>query len=249
MHSSLTYNEKSFTNNRCDCLYVGSLVVTIEGKVKKTGGLKLLKISDFYKELNFLIEDSLVSSGFFKVSSDHYVRLKSSHEINVIFIQRNENSSSVCINFGVHYDFLPKLGSLDCPDNKIELSECEIKIRFHPEALQSDYWWDVKEESIAEIAFIINSKKEITFDSYDVSGDIANITPKEFEMNMPSILSSLTKVRACFILARLNEELGRNERAADFARLGLKCAGMAVGPKKLLKDIIKRIENTSTSSR
>ncbi len=208
--------------------------------------MKLLKISDFYKELNFLIEDGLVSSGFYKVSSDHYVRLKSSHEINVIFIQRNTNGSCVCVSFGVHYDFLPKLGSLDYPDNKIELSECEIKIRLHPENLQSDYWWDVKEESIAEIAFIINSKKEIIFSSYDMKGEIADIFPKDFEDSMPDIFSSITKVRACLILARLNEEMGRNERASDFAQLGLKYAGMAVGPKKMLKEIIKRMENTST---
>ena len=55
------------------------------------------------------------------------------------------------------------------------------------------------------------------------------------------ILSSLTKVRACLLLSRMHEKLGNREKCIEFANLGIKLAGMAVGPKKALKDILSRL--------
>ncbi len=61
---------------------------------------------------------------------------------------------------------------------------------------------------------------------------------------MPDILIPLTKTRSSLILARIHEVSGDFEKAASFANYGLKVApAMASGPKKMLKEVLKRTRN------
>jgi hypothetical protein len=39
----------------------------------------------------------------------------------------------------------------------------------------------------------------------------------------------------------MHERFGNREKCVETAAIGIKLAGMAVGPKKALKDILKRI--------
>ena len=65
---------------------------------------------------------------------------------------------------------------------------------------------------------------------------------RNIEAGNLGMLSSLTTVKACLFLARLHERLGNRSKCIEAATIGLKLAGMAVGPKKALKDILKRNE-------
>ena len=74
----------------------------------------------------------------------------------------------------------------------------------------------------------------------NVGHGIENLEAKDIESENAGLLRSVTKVRACLLLARIHEQAGRREECIEVARLGLKLAGMAVGPKKALKDILSR---------
>lgn len=202
-----------------------------------------MNISNFLISMAQRVAEPLNKHGFIRFDDDLFVRFKDSHEINVISIQKHSIDPKVCLNFGVHYDFLPKVGSLDLPDNnKITISECEIKVRITPNS-QKDYWWSLNEESIFEIADLIERRTEDFFNQYNIPGALTAITPEDLEKEMPEILSSITKVRASLILASIYEIFGELNKASNFAKYGIKSAGMAVGPKKMLKEILKRTES------
>lgn len=201
-----------------------------------------MKYSDFSSSLAQKLSEPLAAIGFDKLADDLFVRFKGSHEINVISIQKHSSESTVCVNFGVHYDFLPKIGSTELPSaGSIELPDCEVKVRLTPDTSVSDYWWPVAIDAIEEMSELICSRSDAFFSSYDI-GVISAIVPDDLSESVPETIKMLTKVRACLILARVNEVFGDTEKAADFAKLGIKAAGMAVGPKKQLKEVLKRVE-------
>jgi len=82
-----------------------------------------------------------------------------------------------------------------------------------------------------------------TFDLYRLDGPIAAIDGKSIESRNPGLLASITKVRACLLLllACMHERLGNRDKCVEAATIGVKLAGMAVGPKKALKDILNRL--------
>jgi len=208
-----------------------------------------MKTSNFLASLAHRIAGPLKSSGFVKSDDDLFVRFKDGHEVNVIWIQKHSSEPKICVNLGIHYDFLPKLGTTELPDNcKIELPDCEIKVRLTPATSQNDYWWLVGNKAVDEIANLIEDRAEKFFDRYNVGGEIVRITPEDLEGDMPDILSPLTKVRASLILARLHEVNGDLSEAINFAKFGIKAAGMAVGPKKMLKEILKIAEQRQEST-
>lgn len=201
-----------------------------------------MRFTDFVAALAERMTGLLEALGFKRVSDDLFVRFNETHEINVISIQKHSSEPSVCLNFGVHYDFMPKIGSTELAnEDTIELPDCEVKVRVTPDPSKKDYWWVIGVESVDEIATLIESKAEGFFNRYGINGDISSIVVDDLNDSLPDVLASLTKVRACLILARMQETLGNTESAAAFAKYGIKTAGMAVGPKKLLKEILKRV--------
>lgn len=189
------------------------------------------------------VSGPLEALGFKRISDDLFVRFKKTHEINVISIQKHSSESKVCLNFGVHYDFIPKIGSTELPgEETIELPDCEVKVRITPDPSQKDHWWHISLDSVNEIASLIESRAEGFFDRYSINGDLSSIGVDDLNDGPPDILASLTKVRSCLVLASIQETLGNTEAAAAFAKYGIKAAGMAVGPKKMLKEILKRVE-------
>jgi hypothetical protein len=73
-----------------------------------------------------------------------------------------------------------------------------------------------------------------------LEGAISKLEAKDLEESMPTLLASLTKVRAALLLARMHEYLGNRTKAIDAANFGIKISGSAVGPKKAMRDILKR---------
>jgi hypothetical protein len=205
-----------------------------------------MKFVNFITLLAQKITGPLGEFGFKKTTDDLFVRFKEGHDISVISIQKHSSEPKVCVNFGVHYDFLPKLGTTElAEDGKIELSDCEVKVRVTPESELNDYWWSFDTEAIEDISDLVLNRVEKFFSRYDIDGDITTITPEDLDGEMPDVIAPLTKVRASLVLARIHEVSGNTGKASSFAKYGIKAAGMAVGPKKVLKDILKRIEQKS----
>lgn len=202
-----------------------------------------MNISEFRNVLNPLLQEELAQIGFREIDSSTFVRKTDTHELYVIWVQKHSSESKVCVNLGVHYDFLPKVGTSEAVEgNDIAQPDCEIKKRLTPDPSKNDYWWSFGKAEANEITGLITESALPYFDQYTLNGDIGEIVPEQFDGNLPILLSSLTKVRACLLMARIYEVTGKPAQAAEFARLGIKAAGMAVGPKKALKEILRRTE-------
>ena len=148
------------------------------------------------------------------------------------------------MNLGIHYTFLPKAGT-EAPlgGDVIEFFDCEVKLRLTAQSAEKDQWWPLAFESLNEIANLMRNRGLPIFDSYRLDGPIAEMEARDIEDGNPGLLSSLTKVRACLLLARMHERLGNHNKCMEFVKTGIKLAGMAVGPKKALKDILKRLSH------
>lgn len=195
---------------------------------------------DFAKSLKEKLHSFAIDSGFKSQSDLLFTRFHDTHEIDVIFVQAHSLQPKVCLNFGVHFDFMVKVGTNDLPAEKIiRFVECEIKTRITPESTLRDYWWDLQEPSVDEIVNLIDEKAESFFSKYKVNGKLSKLTLSDFKDGVVTELASLTKVRACLVLAKIHAFLNQPESALNFAEYGLEIAGVAVGPKKQFREIIK----------
>lgn len=202
-----------------------------------------MKFSDFAAALAERMSGPLKALGFKRVSDGLFVRFNETHEINVISVQKHSSEPRVCLNFGVHYDFMPKIGSTELPsEGDVELSDCEVKVRITTDPSQKDHWWPISSDSVDEIVALTESRIEGFFNRYNINGDISSIVVDDLNDSLPDVFASLTKVRLCIVLARIQETLGNTEAAVAFAKYGIQAAGMAVGPKKMLKEVLKRLE-------
>ena len=202
-----------------------------------------VNISEFRSILNQKLQGALEPLGFRKTDGSTFVRNTDAHEINVIWIKKHSSESKVCVNLGVHYDFLPKVGTAESIEgDDLTQPDCEIKKRLTLDPSQNDYWWSFGAVQADEIARLAKESALPYFDQYALDGEIGLITPSQFEGELPTLLSSLTKVRACLLMARVFEIRKEPIRASEFAKLGIKAAGMAVGPKKMLKEVLARTE-------
>lgn len=116
-----------------------------------------------------------------------------------------------------------------------------MKLRLTDQDTAKDQWWPIVASSVDQVADLVCSRGLPIFDSYRLEGPIAGMDGKNIESGNPGLLASITKVRACLHLARMHERLGNRDKSVKTATIGVKLAGMAVGPKKALKDILKRL--------
>jgi hypothetical protein len=186
------------------------------------------------------MNDTLTSAGFRRTAPGTWNR-HSGHELSVVQLQKQSAAETFCVNLGVHYGFLPKAGT-EAPleGDQIELPDCEVKLRLTERPTDKDQWWPISETSIAQVANLVISRGLSAFDAYRVDGELSAMDAKSIESGNSGLLAPITKVRACLLLARLYEHLGNKEKCIEAATIGVKLAGMAVGPKKALKDILKR---------
>jgi hypothetical protein len=197
---------------------------------------------EFSTDLDAALQPGLVAAGFRRVSTGKWNRRRG-QEINVIWIQKHSVESSSCVNLGIHYAFLPKAGTeREITGEALEQPDCEIKLRLASDASKKDQWWPLSKQAIDEICRLIVDRGLAIFDTYKLDAGISELDAKQIESGTPILLSSLTKVRACLLLARLHEHAGNSDKCIEAAILGLKLAGIAVGPKKMLKDILNRCE-------
>jgi hypothetical protein len=186
------------------------------------------------------MDAALTSAGFRRTALGTWSRRRS-QEISVIQFQKHSGDPRFCVNLGIHYGFLPKAGTEALLDgDQIELHECELVLRLTDLPADKDQWWPISEMSIAPVANLVVTRGLAVFDLYRLDGELAAFDAKGIEGNNLGLLAPITKVRASLLLSRLHEHLGNHEKCIEAARIGLKLAGMAVGPKKALKDILRR---------
>ena len=195
---------------------------------------------EFLPSLDAALQTTLASAGFRRTRAGLWNR-RSGEKVDVVWTQKHSTDASFCVNLGVHYTFLPKAGTEGALTGEdMEQPDCEIKLRLTSDASKKDQWWQSTEQVINEVVRLIASRGLPLFDAYKLDKGISELDAKDIESGTPALLSSLTRVRACLLLARLHEHSGNRGKCVEVATLGLKLAGMAVGPKKALKDILKR---------
>jgi hypothetical protein len=196
----------------------------------------------FLKHLVKLMGPALSHAGFQYLGSGLWNRFIG-QTINIIWIQKQSTKPVCCVNLGIHYRFLPEAGTEKVlTSEKLDLPSCEIKLRLTADPAQADQWWPFSPQTSETIRDLIIDRAFNIFDSYKLEGEISKLEAKDLEESMPSLLASLTKVRAALLLARIHEHLGNRAKAIDAANFGINIGGSAVGPKKAMRDILKRCE-------
>ena len=116
-----------------------------------------------------------------------------------------------------------------------------MKLRLTDQTVDNDQWWPIATSSIDQVVKLVSRRALPVFDSYRIDGPVAAMSGEDVENGHLGLLASMTKVRACLLLARLQERLGNRDKCIEAATVGLRVAGMAVGPKKALKEILARV--------
>lgn len=199
-----------------------------------------MTFNELQQEADAALKEALTSAGFRRTAPGTWNRRRG-QELSVVQLQKQSAAETFCVNLGVHFGFLPKAGS-EAPleGDQIELPDCELKLRLTELPTDKDQWWPISEASVAAAANLVITRGFAVFDGYRVDGELSAMDAKCIENGNPGLLAPITKVRACLLLARLHEHLGNKAKCIDAAAIGVKLAGMAVGPKKALKDILKR---------
>lgn len=199
-----------------------------------------MNFTELQQAADAAMNETLASAGFRRTAPGTWNR-HSGHDLNVVQLQKQSASETFCVNLGVHYDFLPQAGT-EAPleGDKMEFPDCEVKLRLTEQPNDKDQWWPISESSVVTVAKLLVDRGLPVFEAYRVDGKLSAMDVKCIEIGHPGLLAQITKVRACLLLARLHEQLGNREKCIEAATIGVKLAGMAVGPKKALKDILKR---------
>lgn len=201
-----------------------------------------MNFTEFLSRVDNALQHSLGTAGFGRSGAGTWNRRRG-EELSVVWFQKHSSEASFCVNLGVHFVFLPKVGT-EAPltDDKIEQPDCEIKLRLTDDPKAKDQWWPIAESAIGPVSSLLGTRGLSLFDSYRLSGPIVAMEAKEIEAGNLGLLSGMTKVRACLLLARMHEHLGNRSKCIDAANIGIKISGMAVGPKNALRQILKRCE-------
>jgi hypothetical protein len=202
-----------------------------------------MNFTDFLTAADAALLQPLGNAGFQRVNEGLW-NFRKGDDLNVVWLQKHSSECLFCVSLGIHYAFLPKAGTEHLLAGEyLQQPDCEIKLRLTSDPAVKDQWWPIDLVSADEVAKLVNDHGLAVFDSYRLAGPIATIEAREIEAGKPSMLSPLTKVRACLFLARLHERLGNRSNCVDAATIGIKLAGIAVGPKKALKAILNAMVN------
>ncbi len=200
------------------------------------------------KEFTDCIKERLVPAleqhGFNRNGIDNYQRYMKPF-IHCIWLQARSEGDAICVNFGVHLDFLPIVGISDnIPIEKIEQIHCEIKDR-----LASSRWWPAlpAKEQVTSLITVLKQEGMPYFERFSsFPGIFDSITVNDIESGKAiQCLPRMTNIRIALLLARVNEHVGKKEMAVQFAQYGLKNIGIGHPQKgkaliKTFQDIIQR---------
>ncbi len=196
---------------------------------------------DAYKHFHLLLRRDfapLLRLDGFKGSGSTFRRIKGD-TIHVINIQGSRYGGKCCVNLGVHYFFLPTVGRAFTVDpKKLMEYDCEFRSRLHEEN-EPERWWNYgtnqveAEASITNLIELYRHRAWRFFEKFEPFPDVfERITPAEIGRGDCSKLpAAMTLVRAALTMARIMNHLGRVDERRQFAEVGLKHLGGAVGLK------------------
>lgn len=201
-----------------------------------------MNFADLCRAVSKSAESVLKGCDFSRTNATTWVRIRGS-DINIIQIQRRTSGQVFCVNLGIHYSFLPIPGTDRAwTISEMGLPECEIKLRLTDEDSKHDQWWPQSQESADSVSRLLRERSIHIFDAYRSESDLLlTLDPESIKNGDSGILSPITPVRACLLLARLHEHFNNREKCIQAAIVGLQVASpMAVGPRLELQEIIKR---------
>ena len=170
-----------------------------------------------------------------KGSGFHFRKIENNHVVKIFGLQVMWYGGSVCCETAIHFDFIPDLAGK--PFNKTTYASCIIRERLSPKG-KGDYHWEFKDNEEDNI----NSVNQI-WDAFEKHGQrfyqefdnfpkpFASITPKDFYqtnslgfgnkkiLNKYDVYNDIDLV---WLLKEINQLIGRNNFAKEFADIGVK---------------------------
>lgn len=201
---------------------------------------------DFLQAMDEALRVSLSEAGFRRTKAGVWNR-RVGEVLNVIWIQQHSVKLDFSVNLGIHYAFMPKVGSSEKPvDDIIEQPECDIMLRLTSTPAVNDQWWLSSQSSISEICDLITTRAMEVFSWYDLPGPISEVDIEDVKAGNAGLLSRLTQERACLFMARMHLYLGNREKCIATANTGIQLSGkMASGLRANLKNVIKECESAT----
>lgn len=164
--------------------------------------------------------------------------------LDVVNVQGSRYGGQCCVNLATHFLFLPSEGGGDVTDPKqFRESHCTFRDRLH-EAAEWDRWWTYggtdaeSEASVISLIDLYRRRGALFFGQFEPFPDVfERITPENIDAGETTVLPILigTAVRPALIMARIMSHLGRREACREFAEVGLRHMGRAVGLKAELE--------------
>ncbi len=202
---------------------------------------------EFTRQLELLISPFLREQGFTQRGIDTYQRHMKPF-VHCVWLQERSDKKALCVNLGVHLDFIPLPGMVSKPDlAEIVQPACYIMDRLKVKG-QSDYWWpsEPSHDQVMSIKRMLMNEGIPFFDKYTVfPGVLESIKVDDIKSgDAQAILRGMTKKAMALFLARVYEFIGAKEKAVHFSEYGLEVIKGA-NPfhvrliKKCFEDIIR----------
>jgi hypothetical protein len=203
---------------------------------------------DFTEQVETILVPYFKEQGFAQSGIDNYRRYKKPF-IHCIWLQERSDRKALCVNLGVHLDFLPLCGMISI--SKVEeviQPACDITDRLTPKS-QYDYWWPAKraKRQVKSIKALFQKEGIDFFERYTSFPDVfESVTIEDIKSgNASVILPEKTRRGMAMFLARIYEHIGQKEKAVQFSEYGIETIKEAnprhIRPtKKAFEDIICR---------
>ena len=197
----------------------------------------------FAQQLKERFAPALRVAGF-KGSGTHFRRI-TGEVINAISIQGSRDGKTCAVNLGLHLTFLPLNWKDELPDAaKIKEIDCEFRDRLAPAGVE-DYWWEYgsllspPSKHVAHLYSTYFEHGEPRFRAFNSVEAVSQMFSPE-QLRSGSYMKGfggITVPRAAVTMARIWMHLGQQQRAAEYARVGLEKLGKASGLRSVLEDL------------
>lgn len=200
---------------------------------------------DAYERFHQLLKrdfSPLLRADGFKGSGNTFRRVKGDR-IDLVNVQGSRYGGRCCVNVAVHFSFLPSEGGgrVTGP-KKLKEYDCTFRDRLH-EVSESDHWWTYgasdseAESSVASLMDMYSRRGALFFGKFEPFPEVfERISSAEMGAgDFSKMPAAMTGVYAALTMARIMKHLGRREKCREFAEVGLRHLGHAVGLKPELE--------------
>ena len=212
---------------------------------------RTLLTKEFTKQVESILAPFFIEQGFSRQGIDHYRRIIKPF-IHCIWLQERSDRKALCVNMGVHLDFIPLSGMISISEiDKVVQPSCCIMDRLAPQG-KYDYWWPAKptQKQVKSIKKLFGKDGKSFFEQYVNFPDVfESITIGDIQSgDALKVLPGMTKRGMAVFLARIYEHIRQKEKAIQFSKFGLEIIKNAnprhMRPtKKIFEDIINRNKN------